>query len=474
MSKTRILILLIALGALSACSSMNRKVAPAWSADGDPRSRFGNRTMGVGDVNGDGYGDLMVGAPAYDTNRGKAYLYCGGPAGLSAGAKPCWTAEGSQVGGQFGDRVGQAGDVNGDGYDDVFLSVPFWKGVGRCEVYLGGPKGLGKAPNWALSPKDGGLSQAFGDCTHPTGDVNGDGYDDLLVGAYQANSATGRALLYLGGPKGLSQEPVWEGRGEAEGDQYGYTLAGVGDLNGDGFGDVIVGAKFHDPSRELGLKDKSRVAAGKAYLYYGTAHGLSPVAAKVFYGEQIQSQLSVRSFGLGDLNGDSHPEFGLSEPGLDTGKGALRVYSAPGLAVTKEYRGRDFKLTDFGRASSPAGDMNGDGYDDLAVVGRVGERGQVLLFFGGPHGLSSRPQFFVQAPDESGAYGCWVAPAGDLDGDGLADLVIGAELYNGSGSLNGRVYVCYGKQVSTNESIAPKMKQHLKVYLPRRAPLRQK
>lgn len=447
-------------------SSMEpRAIAPAWSAGGEAvNSHFGTRAMGVGDVNGDGYGDLIVGAPGFDSNRGKVYVYCGGPHGLSD--KPCWAMQGEHVGDQFGDRVGQAGDVNGDGYADVFVSAPSYQGgLGRCEVYLGGKKGLKKKADWSVSPRSG--AQQFGDCTHPTGDVNGDGYDDLLVGAYQALSSAGRALLYLGGPQGLSPVAAWEGKGEAESDQYGYTLGSAGDFDGDGYGDILLGAKFHDPSAELKMKAKAMATAGKAYFYPGSAQGPKPLAWTAL-GSERGAQFSVRGYGVGDLDGDGHPELLISEPGADEGWGAVHIYSSPGFRLRWTLRGKDLGVNDFGRAAGPAGDLNGDGYDDLVIAGRQRDQGKVFVFLGGPAGLAAKPAFQISSGTDKGGYGSWVAPAGDLDGDGLDDLVIGAEISSETLSLGGKVYVFYGRQAraaSPNRSIK-QGKKRLNVYLP--------
>src|SRR4051812_29222779 len=95
------------------------ELSPAWQAQGeDPNSAFGARVMAAGDVNGDGYGDLMVGAAGWKGRRGKASLFLGSPSGL--GASSAWSLEGAQADELLGDRLGQAGDLNGDGFDDVF------------------------------------------------------------------------------------------------------------------------------------------------------------------------------------------------------------------------------------------------------------------------------------------------------------------------------------------------------------------
>lgn len=456
--------LLLCLGLLSGCGKQPATLAPAWHADGEAiNSAFGLRAMGLGDINGDGYGDLAVGAPAFENGRGKAYVYCGGPQGL--GAAPCWSQAGANVGDRYGDRLGQAGDVNGDGYADLYVAVPSWKqGPGRCEVFHGGPQGLGAKPAWAREGR-GDDREQYGDCTHPTGDVNADGYDDLLVGAYQALSTTGRAELFLGGPKGLGAAPVWRGQGEAEGDQYAYTLSHAGDLDGDGYPELIIGAKFHDASAELGLPEKARFMAGKAYIHRGGPQGLEAQPAWTLLGWEARAQYSVRSYGAGDLDGDGGVDLMLSAPGADEGRGVLRLLHGKDRSVFAEIKGRDLGVSDFARAAGPAGDFNGDGHPDVLAAGRVGDQGRVFVWFGGPQQRWKAPDLRVKAEDESGAYGAWVAPAGDLDGDGLDDLVIGAELYSGVRALAGRVSVVYGKQgARTQETVR---KSGLSVYLPR-------
>src|SRR5262245_10237003 len=147
---------------------------------------FGVSVATAGDVNGDGYADVIVGASAYQngqTGEGRAFVYQGSAAGLAT--EPAWTAEGEQQGANFGISVGTAGDVNGDGYDDVIVGANFYDNgqtdEGRAYVYLGSASGLAATPSWIAESDQADAS--FGTSAHTAGDVNGDGYDDVIVGA---------------------------------------------------------------------------------------------------------------------------------------------------------------------------------------------------------------------------------------------------------------------------------------------------
>lgn len=148
-----------------------------------------------------------------------ASLYAGAPMhagdlGTPLAPKPVWTAEGEQVYSSFGNSVASAGDVNGDGYADVVVGAPFVSHgesfEGRAFVYYGSAKGLPTLPDWIA---EGDLEEAqFGSVVASAGDVNGDGYDDVLVGAPtfdHGKTSEGRAFLYLGSANGLALTPAW-------------------------------------------------------------------------------------------------------------------------------------------------------------------------------------------------------------------------------------------------------------------------
>jgi Na+-transporting NADH:ubiquinone oxidoreductase subunit NqrB len=169
---------------------------PSWTSSGDDQTDayFGISVASAGDVNGDGYDDVIVGAHLYDApnpNAGKAYLYLGSSFGLETIA--LWTSSGdAQAYAHFGSSVASAGDVNGDGYDDVVIGSQLHDtpnaNAGKAYLYLGSSLGLQTSPAWTSSGDD--QEQAyFGVSAAGAGDVNGDGYDDVVISASHYDSA---------------------------------------------------------------------------------------------------------------------------------------------------------------------------------------------------------------------------------------------------------------------------------------------
>jgi hypothetical protein len=181
-------------------------------------------------------------------------VYLGSAAGLTAAAS--WRVEGNSHEANFGHAVATAGDVNGDGYADVIVGAPY-QGHGRATVYHGSPWGLSGIPAWTVD----GSPQAdwFGFSVSAAGDVDGDGYADVIVSAVRNDIA----LLYRGSPFGLSSTPAWIGTGTL-GDFFGSSVSTAGDVNGDGYGDVIVGAPYARVTHS---------SEGRAFVYYGGGDG---------------------------------------------------------------------------------------------------------------------------------------------------------------------------------------------------------
>jgi membrane-associated phospholipid phosphatase len=265
-----------------------------WTVTGEASNDlFGSRVAGVGDVNGDGYDDVIVGAIANSSRRGRAYLYLGGP-GMDDVADLTMTGEAAYD--EFG-LVGRAGDLNGDGYDDVvvggWLADPGLPNRGRAYVYFGGPS-MDSVADLTLNGE--GAGDRFGVSVRCAGDVNGDGHDDLIVGAYLNDAGgidNGRAYVYFGGPA-LDAVPDRILTGRESGAGFGKGVSGAGDVNQDGFDDVIVGEY---------VSDAGGYDSGRAHVFFG-GPVMDDVSDMTITGEGAYDHLGYWVDGAGDLNAD--------------------------------------------------------------------------------------------------------------------------------------------------------------------------
>jgi hypothetical protein len=241
---------------------------------------FGHSVAGAGDIDGDGYGDIVIGAPGAAPN-GQAFVYLGGNAGIAA--SPSFTLGGPDgPAGSFGNSVSCAGDVDGDGYADLVIGAEAADGAttrtytGRAYIYRGGPAGT--APSLVVTLLGDQTREALGRWVSGAGDVNGDGYADVIVGADGENgadaTASGWAYVYLGGPAGTAATAATTLIGpDGQGSWFGRCVAGAGDVNGDGYADVVVGADAGNVM--VGIDGGAASSAGWAYVYLGSAAGLA-------------------------------------------------------------------------------------------------------------------------------------------------------------------------------------------------------
>ncbi|MCX6546028.1 MAG: FG-GAP-like repeat-containing protein [Acidobacteria bacterium] len=394
---------------------------------------FGYTVATAGDVNGDGYADVTVGAPGRSANTGRAYVYLGGPGGLATTAATTLTGE--TAGDFFGAVVAPAGDVNGDGYADAVVGAPYFSGAaGRVYVYLGGPSGLATTTATTLTGESAGINFGFSVAT--AGDVNGDSYADLVVGAYGYATNTGKVYVYLGGASGLSTTASTTVLGETAGDYFGFSVAPAGDVNGDGYADIVIGAFWYQS------------ATGRAYVFLGGATGLAATAPTILTGVAPGTNFGVSVATAGDVNGDGYADVVVAAEGTGSLTGLVSVYlgGASGLATTAATTlSGEVAGDSFGRSVATAGDVNGDGYADLVVGAHAynSSTGRAHVYLGGGSGVATTAA--TTWTGEAGTYsdfGRSVASAGDVNGDGYADVVVGAYYYDYSGT--GRVYLYLG------------------------------
>ena len=429
-------------------SASGLSVPISWTADGDQSTgQFGISVSSAGDVNGDGYSDVIIGANCYDngqTDEGRAYVYLGSSAGLLA--SPSWIAESDQAFSFYGSRVSTAGDVNGDGYSDVMVSaIRFDNGEndeGRVFLYYGSASGLSLTPNWIAESNN--VNAFFGYQLKTAGDVNGDGYSDVIIGAEQfsnGETAEGKAFVYHGSAYGLSQLPNWTFESNQAEAYLGYGVSSAGDVNGDGYSDVLVGAMQFD---------NGQTDEGIVYLFYGSSTGLS-----VNPNWSAESNLAFANFGssvssAGDVNGDGYDDVIIGAWAYTNGEykeGKAYVYhgSATGLPSSPNWIAESNQTESyFGQSVSAAGDVNGDGYSDVIVgATQPWREGRAFVYHGSPTGLPLLPNWIGVCEQYYAIYGFTVASAGDVNGDGYSDVIIGAHYYNGN---TGKAYVYYGNE----------------------------
>jgi len=422
---------------------------------------FGYSISGAGDVNGDGYSDIIIGATGTSSNTGAAYTYHGSPDGLSA-TYVNTPDDADQAGARFGISVASAGDVNGDGYSDVIIGAYQYAdggnaNEGRAFVYHGSAAGLSAIPNSILD--DANQVQAFfGFSVASAGDVNGDGYGDVIIGAHQyddgASFDEGAAFVYHGSATGLAASPnsILDDADQA-GAGFGISVACAGDVNGDGYSDVIVGAWQY--------VDGGNTGEGRAFVYHGSATGLSATPNSTpDDANQVAAYFGWSVASAGDVNGDGYSDVIIGayfyNDGINTDEGRAFVYygSATGISATPDSTPDDADQAGarFGWSVACAGDVNGDGYSDVIIGapfyfdGVNPAEGRAFLYYGSASGLSATPNSTPDDADQAGAaFGWSVASAGDVNGDGYSDVIIGAWGYDdGANSNEGRAFVYYG------------------------------
>ncbi len=396
--------------------------------DGETASDFSGRSVSnAGDVNGDGFDDVIVGAFGADPNSifsGSSYVVFGQASGFSA------TMDLSSLNGNNGFRldgevydfsgrsVSTAGDVNGDGFDDVIVgaSSADQNGYESGSSYVVFGRASGFNATMDLSSLngsngfslDGEAASDFSGCSVSTaGDVNGDGFDDLIVGAFGADPNgifSGSSYVVFGQASGFSATMDLSSLngnngfrldGEAASDYSGRSVSTAGDVNGDGFDDLIIGA----------------YGTASSYVVFGKASGFSA------------------AMDLSSLDGSN----------------GFRLDGAAG----------DYS----GGSVSTAGDVNGDGFDDLIVgapfVSLNGSySGSSYVVFGQASGFSATMDlstlngsngFRLDGEAKFDLSGWSVSTAGDVNGDGFDDLIVGAWGADPNGGASGSSYIIFGR-----------------------------
>ena len=435
--------------------------SPSWTAEGNQdTANFGYSVATAGDVNGDGFSDVIVGAWKYDngeSNEGRASVFLGSSNGI--GLAPAWMAESNQANANFGASVASAGDVNGDGFFDVIVGATGFAATannrGRAFVYLGSASGLASTPAWTA---DGGPAAELGRSVATAGDVNGDGFCDVIVGAWQSTNGAaseGQAFVYHGSASGLASTPSWTGDGNQAAAFYGCSVATAGDVNADGFADVIVGAFGYDSP----LTDE-----GVAFVYHGSASGLSLTPSWTGEGNQSGANFGWSVSTAGDIDGDGYCDVivgAISYDNAEVNEGGAFVYGGSpfGLGASpKATRESNQAFAEFGGSVATAGDVNGDGYADVIIgsdtydAGQTNE-GRAFVYQGTATGLATATAWTGESDQGGAFFGVSVATAGDVNGDGYSDVIVGAWQFDNGHTDEGRAFVYHGSASSLTTSI---------------------
>jgi len=462
---------------------------------------------GIGDINGDGFGDVIVGSRSADpngTDSGSSYVIFGKAGGFAAtvNLSSLHGATGFRLDGEIqsdlsGFSVSGAGDFNGDGFADFLVGAP--NATSSNPLAVGGSTYLvfGKAGGFGasiqLADLDGNDGKIFvaetddenaGWSVAAAGDVNGDGLDDIIIGApHGVSGPAGSAYVVLGSDSGpdspfvlsdLNGSNGFRIIGTAAADRTGYSVSAAGDINGDGFDDIVIGSQIPN----------SASINGRTYVIFGAAGGFDPsinlstLAAadgfRIIGGDD--SDFSAHSVaGAGDVNGDGFEDIVIGAHGSDLGgrgAGASYVFfgKAGGFGKTINLSTLDgtngFRILgaenydQSGYSVAAAGDVNGDGFDDVIVGSPSAPNGlgtgAAFVVFGKAGGfaknlnlanLNGNNGFKIDGVTSGDGIGSAVKSAGDVNGDGFSDLILGADLNDGESGTHA-AYVVFGRAPS--------------------------
>jgi len=479
----------------------------AHSGSFDP-ALMGFSVDSAGDVNGDGIDDFLIGAPGWDAagglfDEGAVFVFHGRVGGI-ARFDPSMAdtfIQSTEAGAEFGYSVTGAGDVNGDGFDDIIVGAPLTDASGlavsgAAYIFHGGPLGITATSqadaNGVLESKQ--IEGHMGRSVAGAGDVNGDGFSDVIVGAglygepfnppiaNQGSGRQGAAFVFLGSATGIvGNQPVnahaqlvpWAaGTPSQTSAGFGRSVAGVGDVNNDGYDDILIGAPSWNFGRPWpGLDTGNPPQEGAVFLYHGGPTGITGSNATNadtrIEGNQLDALFGSSVSAAGDVNNDGYADiiigaigYPAGDPLLGAQEGAAFVFlgNPGGIVATDPIQANtSFQGTALaewvGRVVSNAGDFDGDGFDDVIISARVypgslNNEGISYVFRGGVNGIvgASLGDAYARITSNrlNAELGFGASSAGDIDFDGRSDIIVGVTGYANGEALEGAAFVYFG------------------------------
>jgi hypothetical protein len=376
----------------------------------DANGNFGQSMAPVGDMDGDGFNDMAVGAPGWSANKGSISIHSGLDGSPIAGKSP------GQASARFGATMINIGDVTGDGLDELLIGAPGSNlgGIGAGSVFV-----YSYVTNtFAYAIHGSQAGEALGTSVGFMGDSDGDGFPELLVGSPNATVGgspnTGLVQVF----SGASGQPLLALEGMQAGEMFGSSVSSTSDVDGDGVDEIIVGAPFR--SLLLILND----LVGSADVISGA----TGATVKSFYGDTIGSEFGTSVLGLGDQDGDGLGDIAVGAPAAEGETGMVRICSPAKFEVIETLSGL-FPMERFGHVLATVGDITGDGLANFAVGTEAQTIGSVTVYR-----ISDLKNIYRFEPLLPGTgFGQAVAGAGDLNEDGLGDIMVGAPLETAGG-----------------------------------------
>lgn len=390
------------------------------------------------DCNGDGIADFAGAGPlatrAGTSSTGVVHVWHGA---ASPPTSPARTLTGTNLRESFGASIADAGDVNGDGYSDLIVGAPFFDpggmpGLGAARVYTGSPTGISAAAWFTITGRVPGDRLAV---VTGGGDLNGDGYGDIAAGAPTGTNGVSRAsgyvLLYQGGRDTMQLAAALTG-----GDSFGSALAVLGDRDGDQLPELAVG-------QPRAMMAGSQV--GSVHVFSGSLSGIDRTPT-ITEDMVVNTRFAEAVGNGGDVNGDGLAELLVGVPSASPmdrfNIGELRVYYARNALPTQIITGL-VAGDEFGTAVSTAGDINGSGRWSVLVGAPLANpmsrtrAGEVHLFFASVTGLITPAVRVFPGTNPGDELGRAIGGPGDVNGDNRADMLVGLPSANtGRGAIS--------------------------------------